>query len=356
MPVNLYYGDPRQGKSYEVVTEVIANALLQGRRVVNNIRGVNQDLIKQYLSEKHKKDISEFGEVVQYDKSQLVERGFFCSENREGFVKPGDLVVVDECWNIWPSGSKVHPEVTEFFRMHGHYAHEETGITCDVVLITQVPRKDLSWDILEIVDVAFYVFKLKNLGFDSKYTVQIYNKFPKYRDKPLRELTKSYDKSKFDWYKSHTHSNAKELVIDDRRNIFNGFLFRYVMPAALIAVLGSIWFVYDFLTGGGSKEDIQDTSIPAADLTDLPSAPAPGQISQTSINSVWYATGYIYRNGYPIFFISDGFNHRTLMAPESFEIMGRSFRVKDQDQWYSNFSRSDSSSASQSNLLPTTLR
>lgn len=356
MPVNLYYGDPRQGKSYEVVTEVIANALLQGRRVVNNIRGVNQDLIKQYLSEKHKKDISEFGEVVQYDKSQLLERGFFCSEDREGFVKPGDLVVVDECWNIWPSRSKVNPEATEFFRMHGHYAHPETGITCDVVLITQVPRKDLSWDILEIVDVAFYVFKLKNLGLDSKYTVQIYNKFPKYRDKPLRELTKSYDKSKFEWYKSHTHSNAKELVIDDRRNIFNGFLFRYVMPAALIAVLGSIWFVYDFLFGG-SKQDPKDSLTPVADLTDLPSAPAPGQITHVSNQSVWYAIGFIYRNGNPVFYLSDGFNHRTIMNPQAFEIYGRSFRIKDNETWYSNYSRVlPSSSSSDQRLLPTTLR
>jgi zona occludens toxin len=360
MPINLYYGDPRSGKSYEVVTEVIKGAIAQGRRVVTNIRGVNDDLIRQYLVETEQADPEKLGHVVQFDKEQLKEPGFFCGENTAGFVEPGDLVVIDECWNIWPNGVQLSEEHKEFFRMHGHFAHPETGVTCDLVMITQVPREDISRGILGIVDVAFYIYKLKDLGLDNRYTVEIYSKFPKYRDKPLRSLTRSYDPAKFAWYKSHTHENAKELAIDDRRNIFKGFFFRWVMPLSLVAVAFSVWYVYDFLTNMGSKgkpvEPDKELAAPGTPGAVPPGAAGPRPIAAAPSSS-WYLTGYIYSPDGPIFYLTDGVNIRTIKNPQSFHIDARSYRLLDDTKWINSYDKPQPrSSSSSTSTLPRALQ
>ena len=43
MAINVYTGLPGSGKSYEVVSEVIAKQVAAGRRIVTNIDGINPD-------------------------------------------------------------------------------------------------------------------------------------------------------------------------------------------------------------------------------------------------------------------------------------------------------------------------
>jgi zona occludens toxin len=50
MPINAYVGLMGSGKSYEVVSSVIVPAVSQGRRVVTNVEGLQDDEIKAYCA------------------------------------------------------------------------------------------------------------------------------------------------------------------------------------------------------------------------------------------------------------------------------------------------------------------
>lgn len=44
MPINVYTGLMRSGKSYEVVSEVIVPPIRAGRNVVTNVDGISEDM------------------------------------------------------------------------------------------------------------------------------------------------------------------------------------------------------------------------------------------------------------------------------------------------------------------------
>ena len=66
MPINAYTGLMGSGKTYEVVTNVILPAVLQGRRIVTNIEGINIDQIHAHLEKTNKegKHSEDFGGLV----------------------------------------------------------------------------------------------------------------------------------------------------------------------------------------------------------------------------------------------------------------------------------------------------
>lgn len=49
MAIEVYTGLLSGGKSYEVVASVILPAIEQGRRVVKNVDGINEELIRAHL-------------------------------------------------------------------------------------------------------------------------------------------------------------------------------------------------------------------------------------------------------------------------------------------------------------------
>src|SRR5690606_23708807 len=121
MAINVYTGVMGSGKSYEITLNVVLPAVLAGRRVVTNIDGINQDLIHDYLRDKHPNHTSDFGSIVHVTDAQISLPEFFPDESRtdgSSIVQPGDLVVVDEAWRHWSSNQKLTPEHMQFFRMH----------------------------------------------------------------------------------------------------------------------------------------------------------------------------------------------------------------------------------------------
>ena len=61
MPINVYTGLMRSGKSYEVVSEVILEAIAKGRRVVTNVDGISNDLIRAYVAQKRGIELETLG-------------------------------------------------------------------------------------------------------------------------------------------------------------------------------------------------------------------------------------------------------------------------------------------------------
>ncbi|APC14208.1 hypothetical protein BLL42_00015 [Pseudomonas frederiksbergensis] len=89
------------------------------------------------------------------------------------FCQPGDLICIDEAWRFWGSDSKIGTEHRIFFREHRHYAHAETGVTCDLVLMVQ-DISDLHRILKTVVELSFRTTKIKSLGLNKIYRVEMW--------------------------------------------------------------------------------------------------------------------------------------------------------------------------------------
>lgn len=253
MAIIAYTGLMGSGKSYEVVENVILPAIRAGRRVVTNVANLQQDDIKAYLVEKFEADLAKLGQIVQVSNDDIERKDFFPVEVQPGeeapssIVQPGDLVVVDECWRWWAAGAKIPPHHMTFFRMHRHFVHPDTKVSCDLVLVVQ-DISDLDRKLKVVVENTYRMSKHKALGLTKRYRVDIYPSY-KVRSSPIRSLQRQYNKEIFKLYQSYSQGGeggGNEVAIDDRSNIFKGALFRIVLPALLVVFAVCFWWVWKF--------------------------------------------------------------------------------------------------------------
>lgn len=322
MAINAYTGLMGSGKSYEVVENVILPALRSGRRVVTNVANLQQEDIRAYLVEKFEADPVKLGQIVQVSNDDIERKDFFPVEVQPGeesppsIVQPGDLVVVDECWRWWSAGAKIAPQHMTFFRMHRHFVHPDTKISCDLVLVVQ-DIGDLDRKLKVVVEYTYRMSKHKALGLTKRYRVDI---FPSYktRGSPIRSLQRQYNKEIFKLYQSYSQGGeggGNEVAIDDRSNIFKGALFRIVLPALLVVFILCFWWLWKFFHPG-SKETKSGQMGPvgqAQSAGKAASAAAPAQA-----DSDWQVIGhYQFGMNHYVVISRDG-KTRTLINPRQF--------------------------------------
>lgn len=266
MAIHAITGVMGSGKSYEAVSEKIAPALRDNehRRVVTNIEGLNLQAFADYTG-RPLADVERRLVCVSYER--ITEPGFWYDPEAGAVntvVQPGDLVVLDEVWRYYNRGTKIPDDAMRFFRMHRHYAHPDSGLTCDVVLINQALR-GLHADIRDIVEVQFSCRKLKVLGRPENYQVFMIEGGER---KASHRFMRKYRSEVFPLYKSHTVQGAKEEM-DQRQNMLAKPFFKFVVPLALLAILGGLWTVFHYFGTLGKKPGAPE---PAASAL---SAPAP---------------------------------------------------------------------------------
>jgi zona occludens toxin len=256
MSVKAYTGRMGSGKSYEVVTVVILDALAAGVRVVSNIAGLNFQEMLRVLDERGVAR-DKVGQLVAVDHDEVLEPSFWLtddmSEGVDAFLQPGDLLVLDEVWRFWSgfNDKTMPPQVMNFFRMHRHFVHPETGMTCNVALIAQ-DIYDIGRKVRSVVEETYYMEKLTVVGATKRYRVDVFSGAKTSRAAPLRSLQRAYDKKLFNLYSSHSQkqsdAEAVERNIDGRGNLLSGLFFKLGVPAAVVFVGLGVFFVYDFLT------------------------------------------------------------------------------------------------------------
>jgi len=327
MPINAYVGLPRHGKSYEVVQNVILPGLLAGRRVVTNVANLEVEAITAYLVEHHGLDPDKVGTVVQVEHEDVAKPGFFPVERKASdtgpvatsIVQGGDLVVMDEVWRWWAVGQKIDPAHMVFFRMHGHFMHPVTHVTCEVVLITQ-DVTDLNRALKNVVENTYVMTKLTALGTAKRYRVDIYKKTRLTKAFLQRSLQKAYDPEIFKLYRSHSQGggeSGKEVVIDKRGNIFRGVLFTVVLPLALIAFGIGAYFLWRFFNPAPVKPPV---STVAQTTAAAPRVTAPGAppVVASSNESDWRVVGYYKFSNNHYVTVMRGGAVRTLVNPTGF--------------------------------------
>jgi zona occludens toxin len=217
MAINVYTGLPGSGKSYEVVSEVIAKQVAAGRRIVTNIDGINPEEVFDYAVDKLGAEVGKLGKIAKVTDVDVQKPDFFPGEdiNVASFCNRGDIIVIDEAWRFWGVGEKLLEGHLNFFRMHRHYADPVTHDTCDLVLMTQ-DIGDLHRSLKRVVEFSVRFKKHKWAGLNKRYVVNTWEG-PNQAKQPVTVLQKTYDPAVFPLYNSYSGGRGKEGQVDKRQ-------------------------------------------------------------------------------------------------------------------------------------------
>lgn len=271
MAVHAYTGINGSGKSYEAVESAILPALRKGRRVVSNVSGLDFEAIKKHLGPLEDGSELTADKLLYVPTSRVQEPHFFYDpeavlpEGVEAVVRPGDLVVIDECWRFWGDDCTLTDEHKLFFRMHRHYAEEGGGWTCDVVLMTQ-DLSGLHRFIKNILESNYLFSKLKHFGLTSRYQVQVFQGKSRRAASRIAVYTKKYNKAIFPLYKSYDSAGASEGTVDSRIVFWKDWKF---LAAAGFGVIGLAvtGFFFARMVKGWSSGEYQVEGMPAQATT-----------------------------------------------------------------------------------------
>lgn len=244
MAITLYCGLMGSGKSYEGVSSAALSALKRGRRVVTNISGFNFERVRGYLGELEDGSLLEESHVVVVPSSRITEPGFFFDpqSDNESVVKPGDLVLIDEVWQFWGTDVKIHADHMKFFRMHRHYVEQGGGRSCDLVILIQ-DITSLHRSIRAVVDSVFQFTKLKAVGLNDRYRVDVYEGNKIRKANFLQQFIKKYDPAIFPLYQSYEGGVGKEENADERRNIFSSRSRKIYLATVFMVLLLGVGFL-----------------------------------------------------------------------------------------------------------------
>lgn len=229
----MYVGVPGSGKTYESVSSVVIPALKSGRTVVSTIDGLTQERVDAYFkSESH-------GKLLPF-KNEDVTDSWWSS------LPPGALVVVDEAWEVLGTNRSPSQAVLTFFRMHRHFVDPDSGVSCDILLITQTAT-DLHKSIRDVVETSLRFVKLKAIGRADSYKVEVFLGARMRRTDISSTYIRKYDSSVFSIYKSYdaaAGTSPVEATVDDRVSIFRGNRMRFIMLGACFLLIFCPWVIY----------------------------------------------------------------------------------------------------------------
>ncbi|WP_284335034.1 zonular occludens toxin domain-containing protein [Comamonas sp. NoAH] len=249
MPINTYTGLMGSGKSYECVSSVIVPAVRAGRRVVTNVDGIDSDAIRAYCQDKFSVPLEQLGKVVHCTNDDVPKASFLPhGKDVETFCLPGDIICIDEAWRFWGTDCKLLPEHKVFFREHRHFVHPETKVCCDLVLMVQ-DITDLHRTLRVVVEVTFRTTKIKTLGWQKTYRVEMWEGYKLTAKGRVSVQNKRYDVEIFPLYSSYSGGTGKELQVDSRQNVLRNPKL-WIMVLVVIALFGwSLHTILGFFNG-----------------------------------------------------------------------------------------------------------
>lgn len=300
MAINCYSGLQGSGKSYEVVSSIIVPAVSAGRRVVTNIRGIDSDGIRAYCCEKFDIALDKLGCVVPVTDDEVRSPQFFPTENSheerecKSIVLPGDLVAVDEAYKIWGSDCKIPNEHKVFFREHRHYQHAVTGVTCDLVLMTQ-DIGDLHRVLKVVIEQSFKTHKAKGIGLTNTYTITMWEGWKQNQKTIVKDWTQFYNPDIFPLYKSYAgDGQGKETSADKRQNVMYDKRLLFKLIFVLVVGPFAVWQLWHFF--GDKMHPGASGASPTASLA--AASPAGARLSTSSDYSPdWRIAGYVEVDG-----------------------------------------------------------
>lgn len=326
MAINAYVGLQGSGKTFEVVSSVVLQAIADGRRVVTNIAGINESLIHEYLIANRKLEKDQLGNVFYVANDCITQPHFFPDEEKPeitSIVTGGDLVAIDEAWRFWGVDcGKLSHEHMQFFRMHRHYLDKDTGVACDVVLMTQ-DITGLHRSVKNVIEFTFKMHKHKSLGFSKLYRVEIYEGWKLNKRTRIDDRQKKYDSEIFPLYQSYSGGVGKEKAIDKRQNVFaSGKLWITLTGVVLVLVISSVvvWRFFHPSNNASkttSSQPVESTSPKAHDET-ISHAKKETPFASSNYSENWHVVGELSDSNGKWVVLSNQFGRLRLESPSIF--------------------------------------
>lgn len=253
MAITAYVGLPGHGKSYGVVEHVILPALRQGRTVVTNLALHFEALRSEFPG----CDVRLFDvDAVKQDPSSVFQ-----------VVPPGAVWVVDEAWKLWPAGQtpKDVPEPLKAILAEHRHRVDEAGNSMQVVVVTQ-DLMQIGKFLRSLVDETFRVVKLRSLGMDKRYRVDVYTGPAEGPNPPekrrVRQILGKYKPEVWRWYQSHTQreadgAGANETKVDGRGVVWKSPAVIAMFLAVPLLLVFGIWYVVGFFR----KDHVQPMEV-----------------------------------------------------------------------------------------------
>ncbi|WP_287917382.1 zonular occludens toxin domain-containing protein [Comamonas sp.] len=302
MPINVYSGLMGSGKSYECVSSVIVPAVRAGRRVVTNVDGIDSDAIRAYCQDKFSVPMEQLGEVVHCTNDDVPKASFLPhGQAVDTFCQPGDIVCIDEAWRFWGTDCKLLPEHKVFFREHRHFVHPDTKVCCDLVLMVQ-DITDLHRTLRVVVEVTFRTTKIKTLGWQKTYRVEMWEGYKLTAKGRVSVQNKRYDAEIFPLYSSYTGGTGKELQVDSRQNVLRSPKL-WLLAVGVVMLFGwGLYTILGFFTGARAQADRSGEvgkTVSAQPQTNPGSAAktVSAQSERTQVSSTWRLVGSFQAQG-----------------------------------------------------------
>lgn len=301
MAITAYTGPPGAGKSYAMVSQVILPGYRAGRRVLTNIDGVNPDAFRTLALTKGD-DPDKLGEIVLFHGDQAKVDGFWPTELHPTgrFVRPGDLVVLDEWALYFPRKGKMPTdELVGFMRYHRHLTAEIAGreVACDLVIGTQLIT-DVPLDFRGLIESSYKFKKLTGVGLTKAFVWDLYEGHTQPKGGRAKPGNGTYKAEIFDLYSSYQGGKgATEMATDSRRSIVGKWLYGAV-AVGLGVVAWASWALYGFFTAGSGPQSFNAVAggpTPAATAPAFAAAPRAGQMARPGPSTgLWRIVGVIY--------------------------------------------------------------
>ncbi|RZI43724.1 zonula occludens toxin [Herbaspirillum sp. HC18] len=333
MPINVYTGLMRSGKTYEVVSEVIVPAVLSGRDVVTNTDGISEERIHAYLSEKHPaKDSSRFGRIRHVSNEDVFKPDFLPyyddgkAAHTDTIVQPGDLVCIDEGWRFWGTDCKLHKHHKSFFLEHGHFTHPETGVACDLVLMIQ-DMGTLHRFVKNVVAFSFRTHKKVSLGMSNTYSVTMWEGYKQTKYSSVGNWVRRYNKAIFPLYSSFKGGADGKLVnADARQNILKNkglwILIALVAFVGVVGVLGVRWFFNGSRFAGNTQESAKTAQGASSPTPANKSSSIPEKSPSARFNESWRIVGRYMTDGQSWVVVANSIDRLRIDSPSRYSNQG----------------------------------
>lgn len=325
MPINVYTGLQRSGKSYEVVSNPICEAIAQGRRVVTNVDGISNDLVRAYVAKTKKLDIETLGHVVHVVNADVFKPDFlpYFDDDKTAHTnttcQPGDLVCIDEAWRFWGTDCKLEKNHKSFFLEHGHFTDEKTGVACDLVLMIQ-DMGTLHRFVKNVVAFSFRTHKKVSLGMTNTYSVQMWESHKMTKGTLIGNWVRKYNKEVFPLYSSFKGgADGKMVNADSRQNIFNNKWLWIKLGLALVVGIFAIRNVWHFF------HPVDPKPAAVAGEKGAPGAAGAAGVSGGSapvFSPEWRIVGTVTVNGKGMVLVADTSGRIRVESPSVFQLSG----------------------------------
>lgn len=304
MPLSVYTGLMRSGKSYEVVSEVIVPAIRSGRNVVTNVDGINEEKIYEYLKSKNARDDeSKYGKVLHVDNAQVFDDKFFPyyddqkNAHTDTIVQPGDLVAIDEAWRFWGKGMKIKKNHQSFVLEHGHFTHPITNVACDLVLMIQ-DMGTLHLFLRNVTAFSFKTTKKVALGMSKVYSLNMWEGKALTRANHVGQWTRKYNPEIFPLYSSFKGGAQGVIVnVDKRQNIFRNWKVWFPFVLCFVLIGFAVPTIYKFFRPSSSQAApaLREPPVEAVSTVGVPTPQSPvASVSKPLYSDVWRICGSVY--------------------------------------------------------------